>query len=84
MTARTRSKKDPAGCFVFAAGAFFQDGCRWSVASHAGVTLYFAAPMPWFSMKDLTEADLKAIWAYLRSLPPVKKSSAISGSAAGF
>jgi hypothetical protein len=29
-------------------------------------------PMPWFNMKDLTEADLKAIWAYLRSLPPVK------------
>jgi mono/diheme cytochrome c family protein len=29
-------------------------------------------PMPWFNMKDLTEADLKAMWAYLRSLPPVK------------
>jgi hypothetical protein len=23
-------------------------------------------------MKDLTEADLKASWAYLRSLPPIK------------
>ena len=23
-------------------------------------------------MKDLTEADLKAIWAYLRNLPSVK------------
>jgi hypothetical protein len=23
-------------------------------------------------MKDLTEADLKAMWAYLRSIPPVK------------
>jgi hypothetical protein len=29
-------------------------------------------PMPWFNMKDLTDADLKAIWAYLLSLPPVK------------
>ena len=29
-------------------------------------------PMPWFNMKDLSEADLKAIWAYLRSIPPVK------------
>lgn len=29
-------------------------------------------PMPWFNMKDLTDADLKAMWAYLRSLPPVK------------
>ena len=29
-------------------------------------------PMPWFNMKNLTEADLKAMWAYLRSIPPVK------------
>ncbi len=29
-------------------------------------------PMPWFNMKDLTDADLKAVWAYLKSLPPVK------------
>ena len=29
-------------------------------------------PMPWFNMKDLSETDLKAIWAYLRSIPPVK------------
>lgn len=29
-------------------------------------------PMPWFNLKELTDADLKAIWAYLRSLPPVK------------
>ena len=30
------------------------------------------SPMPWFSMKDLTDADLKAIWVYLKSFPPVK------------
>jgi len=29
-------------------------------------------PMPWFNIKDMPDADLKAIWAYLRSLPPVK------------
>ena len=29
-------------------------------------------PMPWFNMKDLTDADLKAMWAYLRSVPPVQ------------
>ena len=29
-------------------------------------------PMPWFDMKELTDTDLKAIWAYLRSLPPIK------------
>ncbi len=29
-------------------------------------------PMPWPDLKDLTDGDLKAIWAYLRSVPPVK------------
>lgn len=29
-------------------------------------------PMPWFNLKDLSDDDLKAIWAYLRSIPPVK------------
>ncbi len=32
-------------------------------------------PMPWFNMKDLSEADLKAMWAYLRSIPPVKNQA---------
>jgi hypothetical protein len=29
-------------------------------------------PMPWQFYKQATDEDLKAIWAYLRSLPPVK------------
>jgi len=29
-------------------------------------------PMPWFNIKQATDDDLKAIWAYLRSLPAVK------------
>jgi Cytochrome c len=29
-------------------------------------------PMPWFNMKELTDGDLQAIWAYLRSVPAVK------------
>lgn len=29
-------------------------------------------PMPWFNMKDLSDDDLKAMWAYLKSIPPVK------------
>ena len=29
-------------------------------------------PMPWFNLKELSDADLKAMWAYLRSIPPVK------------
>lgn len=29
-------------------------------------------PMPWFNLKDLSDADLRAVWSYLRSIPPVK------------
>lgn len=28
-------------------------------------------PMPWFNIREMTDSDLKAVWAYLRSLPPV-------------
>lgn len=29
-------------------------------------------PMPWAEIKAATDDDLKAMWAYLRSIPPVK------------
>jgi hypothetical protein len=29
-------------------------------------------PMPWFNLKEMPENDLKALWAYLRSIPPIK------------
>jgi hypothetical protein len=29
-------------------------------------------PMPWQYFRDMPEDDLKAIYAYLRSLPPIK------------
>jgi ABC-type Fe3+-hydroxamate transport system substrate-binding protein len=29
-------------------------------------------PMPWQNAIHLTDADLKALWAYLRSIPPVR------------
>jgi hypothetical protein len=29
-------------------------------------------PMPWPAFRNLSDVDLKAIWAYLRSLKPVK------------
>lgn len=32
-------------------------------------------PMPWYSLKELTDADLKAVWAYLRSLPPIQNQA---------
>ena len=31
-------------------------------------------PMPWFWIRNLTDDDLKAIFAYLRSIPPVRNS----------
>jgi mono/diheme cytochrome c family protein len=29
-------------------------------------------PMPWQDYKQVTDEDLKAMWAYLRSLPPIR------------
>ena len=29
-------------------------------------------PMPWFNLKQMTDDDLKAMWAYLRSIPAVR------------
>jgi mono/diheme cytochrome c family protein len=29
-------------------------------------------PMPWMSLRELSDDDLRAIWAYLRSVPAVK------------
>lgn len=29
-------------------------------------------PMPWFAYKHLPDQDLKAVWAYLHSLPPIR------------
>jgi hypothetical protein len=31
-------------------------------------------PMPWVAYKNLTDDDLKSIFAYLKSLPPVKNA----------
>lgn len=39
---------------------------------HYGVSRDILPPMPWQSLARLTDEDLKAIFAYLRSLPPIK------------
>ena len=39
---------------------------------HIGTGRAILLPMPWFMYKDLADEDLKAIWAYLQSIPPVK------------
>jgi mono/diheme cytochrome c family protein len=39
---------------------------------HMGRGRQILPPMPWFNYGKATDADLKAIFAYLRSIPPVK------------
>lgn len=38
---------------------------------HWGVARDILPPMPWFNYGKMTDEDLKAVWAYLRSIPPV-------------
>ena len=35
--------------------------------------VYATSPMPWESYWNMTDADLKSIWMYLRQLPPTEK-----------
>ena len=44
-----------------------QDG---QASRHLGVSRPIAPPMPWPAYRNLPESDLKAIFAYLKSLPP--------------
>jgi hypothetical protein len=39
---------------------------------HFGVGRDILPPMPWQTLASLSQEDLKAIYAYLRSIPPVK------------
>jgi hypothetical protein len=39
---------------------------------HMGQGRQILPPMPWFNYGKATDGDLKAIFAYLRSIPPVK------------
>jgi hypothetical protein len=39
---------------------------------HMGVSRPILPPMPWQSLAGLNDPDLKAVYAYLRSLPPIK------------
>lgn len=41
---------------------------------HAGVSRPILPPMPWESLNAMTDADIKAVFAYLRSLKPVKNA----------
>ena len=39
---------------------------------HWGVARPILPPMPWFNYAKMTDDDLKAVYAYLRSIPPIK------------
>jgi mono/diheme cytochrome c family protein len=39
---------------------------------HMGVGRQILPPMPWFNYGKATEEDLQAIFAYLRSIPPIR------------
>ncbi len=39
---------------------------------HFGVERPIQPPMPWDGYRSLTDADLKAVWAYLKTVKPVK------------
>jgi mono/diheme cytochrome c family protein len=38
---------------------------------HWGVARPILPPMPWFNYRQMTDDDLKAVFAYLRSIPPI-------------
>ncbi len=39
---------------------------------HMGVARTILPPMPWASYRRLSDSDLRAIYAYLRSIPPIR------------
>ncbi|HWM99682.1 MAG TPA: hypothetical protein VNO54_21785 [Streptosporangiaceae bacterium] len=39
---------------------------------HQGRGRPILPPMPWLMVREHTDSDLKAIWAYLRTIPPIK------------
>jgi hypothetical protein len=41
---------------------------------HMGVGRDILPPMPWQNCAVLTDSDLRAIFAYLRSIPPIRNS----------
>lgn len=38
---------------------------------HQGTGRDILPPMPWQMVRQLTDEDLKSVWAFLRSIPPI-------------
>jgi hypothetical protein len=58
---------DPSGIRYYDEGLFL----RVLRTGRVGARAIFSA-MPWYFYRNLTDADLKAIFAYLQALPPVR------------
>jgi hypothetical protein len=41
---------------------------------HMGVSRPILPPMPWQDLRNMTDGDLKAIYAYLRTIPPIQNA----------
>jgi mono/diheme cytochrome c family protein len=41
---------------------------------HQGDGRALLPPMPWYNYANLTDEDIKAVWAYLRSIKPIKNT----------
>jgi mono/diheme cytochrome c family protein len=44
------------------------------VGKHQGEGRDLLPPMPWQSIRQFNDEDLKAIWAYLQSIPPIENA----------
>ncbi len=44
------------------------------VGRHQGDGRPLLMPMPWFNYGGMTDADLKAVWAFLKSIKPIKNT----------
>jgi mono/diheme cytochrome c family protein len=59
---------DKTGLGEWQAETFIQ---AMRTGKHAGVGRPILPPMPWFNYAQMTDEDLRAVFAYLRSLPPI-------------
>jgi hypothetical protein len=60
---------DQTGIGLWKAENFIQ---ALRTGKHMGAGRAILPPMPWFNFMNAKEEDLRAIFAYLKSLPPIK------------
>jgi hypothetical protein len=59
---------DPSGLAAWTEDVFIK---AIREGKHMGTSRPILPPMPWPVYRNLTDDDLKAVFAYLRSIPPV-------------